>query len=37
LSYLSLTINDMIEANLKANAIENIKAPKKPEIALFIC
>ncbi len=27
----------MIEANLNPKAIENIKAPKNPEIVLFIC
>jgi hypothetical protein len=27
----------MIDANLKPNAIEKIRAPKKPEIVLLIC
>jgi hypothetical protein len=36
LSSLYLTINEMIEANLKANASENIKEAKKPEIVLLI-
>jgi hypothetical protein len=31
-----LTIKDIIEANLKPNAIENINAPKNPDIVLFI-
>jgi hypothetical protein len=37
LSYLSLTTNEIIEANLKDNAIEKINAPKNPDIALLIC
>jgi hypothetical protein len=31
-----LTIKAIIDANLKANAIENIKEPNIPEIELFI-
>ena len=29
-------MNEMIEANLNPKAIEKIKAPKNPEIVLFI-
>ncbi len=32
-----MTINATIDANLNANAIENIMPPKKPDIALLIC
>jgi hypothetical protein len=28
-------MNDIIEANLKARASENMKLPKNPEIVLF--
>lgn len=37
MSYLYFTIKDIIDANLKARAIEKIKLPKKPEIVLFSC
>lgn len=30
-------MKDMIEANLKPKAIEKMRAPKNPEIVLFIC
>jgi hypothetical protein len=30
-------MKDIIEANLKANAIEKINAARKPETALLIC
>jgi hypothetical protein len=36
LSYLYLTMNATIEANLKANAIEKIIPPKNPDIVLFV-
>lgn len=30
-------MNDTTDVNLNARAMEKIKAPKKPEIALFVC
>lgn len=37
LSYLYFTMNDTTDVNLNARAMEKIKAPKKPEMALFVC
>jgi hypothetical protein len=36
LSSRSLTMKEMIEANLNPKAIEKINAPENPEIALLI-